>query len=126
MKTNKYLWSYIAQFLLEKEMFQKKSLQRKTYIYTNFFSSEIVPFMRMWKNTVELDRSQTTTWRTRIACWITKATDTQSEYVILLTLPLQQWLLGRASLLRYTNIAGLVILHISGHTAKLLSKNRIC
>ena len=29
---------------------------------------------------------------TRIACWITKATDTRSEYVILIAFQLQQWL----------------------------------
>jgi len=37
-----------------------------------------------WKNIVEPDRSQTTIWRTRIASWITKTTNTISEYVILL------------------------------------------
>ena len=34
-----------------------------------------------------------------IACWITKATDTHSEYVILIALPLQLWLHGRAPVL---------------------------
>jgi hypothetical protein len=28
----------------------------------------------------------------RIACWITKATNTHSEYAILIAFPLQQWL----------------------------------
>ena len=37
----------------------------------------------MWKNIVELDRRQMTIWRMRIACWIPKATDTHSEYVML-------------------------------------------
>ena len=31
-------------------------------------------------------------WRMRIACWITNATDTHSEYAILIASPLQQWL----------------------------------
>jgi hypothetical protein len=44
----------------------------------------------------------------RIACWITKATDTHSEYVILIAFPRQQWLNERASVLRYTYIACLV------------------
>jgi hypothetical protein len=39
------------------------------------------------------------TRRMRFACWITKATDTHSEYVILNTIPRQQWLSERASLL---------------------------
>jgi hypothetical protein len=38
--------------------------------------------------------------RMRFACWITKATDTHSEYVILIAFPRQQWLRERASLLR--------------------------
>jgi len=37
----------------------------------------------MWKIFVELERPQITIWRMRIACWIPKATDTHSEYVIL-------------------------------------------
>jgi hypothetical protein len=41
---------------------------------------------------VQLDRPQMAIWRVRIACWITKATDTHSEYVILIAFPLQQWL----------------------------------
>jgi hypothetical protein len=32
----------------------------------------------------------------RFACWITKATDTHSEYVTLIAFPLQQWLRERA------------------------------
>ena len=38
----------------------------------------------MWKNIVERDRTQMTIWRMRTACWITKATNTLSEYVILI------------------------------------------
>jgi len=62
----------------------------------------------MWKNTVEPDRLQMTIWRTRIACWITKATNAQSQYVILIALLLQQWLHAIASMLRHTYIACLV------------------
>ena len=47
-------------------------------------------------------------WRMRITCWISKATDTHSEYVILIAFPLQQWLHERASMLRYTYSACLV------------------
>jgi hypothetical protein len=35
----------------------------------------------------------------RFACWITKATDTHSEYVILIAFPLRQLLRERASML---------------------------
>jgi hypothetical protein len=36
----------------------------------------------MWENTVETIRPHLAIWRLRIACRITKATDTHSEYVI--------------------------------------------
>jgi len=49
---------------------------------------------------IETNSPQTTIWRIRIACWIPKATDTHSEYVIFIVIPLQQWLYERASLLR--------------------------
>jgi hypothetical protein len=38
--------------------------------------------------------------RMRFACWITKATDTHSEYVILIAFPRQQWLSGSCTMLR--------------------------
>jgi hypothetical protein len=62
----------------------------------------------MWKNVAERGRPQMTTWRMRIACWMTKATDTHTENVILIDFPMQQWLRERASMLRYTYIACLV------------------
>jgi hypothetical protein len=37
----------------------------------------------MWENIVERGRTQMAIWRMRVACWIPKATDTNSEYVIL-------------------------------------------
>jgi hypothetical protein len=45
-----------------------------------------------------------TIWHMRIACWVTKATDTHSQYVILIAFLLQQWLHERASVLRYMHI----------------------
>jgi hypothetical protein len=49
-----------------------------------------------------------TIWRMRIACWIPKATNTHSQYIILIVFRQQQWLQERASLLRYTYIVSLV------------------
>ena len=49
----------------------------------------------------------------RIACWIPTATDTNSEYVILIAFPNQQRLLGRTLMLRYTQTACLVLLHVA-------------
>jgi hypothetical protein len=64
----------------------------------------------MWNNIVQLGRSQLITWRMRIACWIPKATNTHSEYVILIAFPLQQWMHERALILRYTMVTFLFIL----------------
>jgi len=57
---------------------------------------------------VERDRPQLTIWRMRIACWIPKATNTHTLYIILIAFPLQRWLHERASMLRYMYITGLV------------------
>ena len=48
-------------------------------------------------------------WRMRFACWMTEATDTHSEYVILLAFPRQHWLRERASVLRCMYVACLVV-----------------
>ena len=39
-------------------------------------------------------------WRMSVACWIAKATNTHSQYVILTAVALQQWSRERASTLR--------------------------
>jgi hypothetical protein len=49
-----------------------------------------------------------TIWRMRIACWIPKATNIHSQYIIPTAFPLQQWLHERASMLRYTYNASFV------------------
>jgi len=48
----------------------------------NFFFENRAVYEKMYKNVVERGRPQVTIWRMRIACWITKATKTLSEYVI--------------------------------------------
>ena len=55
------------------------------HLYSFFF--ENVAYEIMWKNTVQPDRSQMKIRRIRIACWILKATDTHSEYVIIIASP---------------------------------------
>jgi len=57
---------------------------------------------------VRPDRPQMTIWRMRIACWIPKATNAHSAYVILTAFPRQLWLLERASMLCYVYTACLV------------------
>ena len=65
----------------------------------------------MWKNYGKTRQvtDDNTTRLTRFARWITNATNTHSEYVTRIALPLQQWLHERTSLLRYTYIACLAI-----------------
>ena len=77
-------------------MFQTKVVEENRsphFIYSNFFlgGGDRAVYEIMWKNTVESDRPQKTLWRMRFAGCITKATNTHSEYVILIVFPLQQW-----------------------------------
>ena len=53
-------------------------------------SENLAVYKTMWSNMVEPDRSQTTVHRMRFACRIPKATNTYSEYVILIAFPLQR------------------------------------
>ena len=62
----------------------------------------------MPKNMIEPDMPQVTVRRMRFACWMIKATDTHSEYVILIGFPRQQWLRERVSMLRCTYTACLL------------------
>ena len=48
------------------------------------------------------------------ACWITKATHTYLEFVILIAFPLQQWLRERTSMLRYSTLPVLFMSSKSG------------
>jgi hypothetical protein len=88
-------------------MFQTKAMENcETHILypkTFFFFWKSC---RLWDNVggkiVESDRPQMKMWRLRIACWITKATNTHSECVILIAFPLQRWLHERASVLRHS------------------------
>ena len=64
----------------------------------------------MRKNTAKPGMQQTTIWRMRFECWIPKATNSHSEYVIIIAFPLQQWLYERVSMLRYTYTASLAVL----------------
>ena len=61
----------------------QQNIKFYTYIvFSNFLSQIVLVYEIKWKTMLETDRPQMTTWRMRISCWITKATDTHSEYVI--------------------------------------------
>ena len=74
---------------------------------TSFFENRSINEI-MWKNMVQRDRSQMTIGRMRIAYCIPRATNKQSEYVILFVYPLQQWLYQSPSILCYTYMASRV------------------
>jgi hypothetical protein len=100
MNPNKHFWTYIAKFFLEWEMLQTKEIEKiKTRILrsvTSFFENRAL-YDIMWKNIVEPGRPQRKIWCIRIACWITKATSTESQCVTHTVFTLQQCLQERAS-----------------------------
>ena len=66
--------------------------QNTHYTFNNFFP-KIVPFMRYVGKygTARDNTDDSIKQRMRIACWIPKARDTHSEYVIFITFPHQLW-----------------------------------
>jgi hypothetical protein len=77
--------------------------QNTFYIHHIVFGSRADYDIKL-KNTVQPNKPQMATWRIRFACWVPKATNTQSEYVSFMPSPLQQWLHEHTSTLRYANI----------------------
>ena len=81
MKTNMHIWSYLAQFFWEWEMFQTYIVEKiKTHVLcsvTFLFFLNCAIYEIMWKN-VEWGRLQMTIWSMHISCWIPKATNTHS------------------------------------------------
>jgi hypothetical protein len=101
--------SYLAQFLLEWEMFQTGlwSKAKRTCIFSDFFPPR--KSCRLWDNVEKYYRPVQATddiviRRMRIACCIPKTKNTHSEYVILIAFPRQQRWYERAWVLRYTYI----------------------
>ena len=85
MNTNTQLWYYVSQYFLEWEMFQTNVVEKiKTHLMFNkfFFPKYRAVYEINWKNIVQSDRRQITIWRMRIACWITKATNTNTDYEV--------------------------------------------
>jgi len=82
-------------------MFQTKGVEKmKThFVVSNFFFENCAAYKRMWENIVQPDMAHMTVWRMRIACYIPKATNTHSQYVMLNAFPLQQWLHERDAVL---------------------------
>ena len=103
MKTYAFLWLHLDEFFLEWEMFQTRVVEKITHILCvqEHSLDNLAIYEKMWKkkNTVEPRKPQIIIWRVRFARWIPKATNTHSEYVILIAFQRQQWLRERASVL---------------------------
>jgi len=56
----------------------------------NLVSENRAVYEIMWKNTLEPDTPQVTTWRIRIACWLPKSTNKRSDYVIVIAFIVRQ------------------------------------
>jgi len=75
MQTNTHFWSYLVQFSLEYKVFHIQAVDKlKTRIScsgTFFFLPENrAGYEILWKNIVESERAQVTTWRMHISHWI--------------------------------------------------------
>jgi hypothetical protein len=83
MNTNINFWLYLAHFSLEWKTFQTKVVEKvKTQFYIQYFFLKNRAFYEiMWKIIVEGVMPRLTTWHMRIACWITKDTNTQTQVV---------------------------------------------
>ena len=92
-------WSYLHQFFLECEMFRTKIVEKiKTHILSSIILfTKVVPFTKHSAKNCRAETLDDITWHKHSACWITNATNTHSEYVILVVCPWQKWLRELAS-----------------------------
>ena len=97
MKTNTLFLIIFRSFLLRKKIIVEKI---KTLMLYSINCFNRVAHEIMWKNTVEPGRSQMTILCMRIGRWIPKATNTDSECVIAIAFPQQQWLHKHTTTLR--------------------------
>jgi hypothetical protein len=76
-------------------------IQNTHFTFSNFFSENgAVREIKCGKNMLQSDRPHVTTIRRmHVVCWIDKATNTHSEYVIPVASPLQEGLHELASIL---------------------------
>jgi len=71
MNTNVHFWTYLAQFILEWEIFHTKVVEKiKIHILCSLtiFLENRTFYEIMWENTVKPERPQMTIWHMRIAC----------------------------------------------------------
>jgi hypothetical protein len=121
MKTDIQFWSHLAQFFSEWEMFQTELVEKiKTHFMINIFFRKSCCLWHIVKKyyTVGQAKDDNIILCMRFACCILKATNTHSEYVLLIASPLQQWLQERSSMWRHTYSTLLVLCHRHRHFSK--------
>ena len=116
MKSKAYFWSYLSDFFLEREIFQKKKKvveKIKTHILCSitFFPPKIVPFMRQCAEIWYSWTGHRWQYNTVQAGYLRLQTRTQNMHYFLL-FHCNKWLHGRPSVLRYAYIGCPVFIHI--------------
>ena len=94
--------------------------QNTHFVFSNNFFQKSCHLCGNVEN-VEKTRPQMTIWCMHFACWVTKAIDAHSEYVILIAFPLQPWLHECASVFCYMYIVCLVLLYYWSYKWELFS-----
>ena len=95
MKTDIHFWSYLAHFLVHWNTFRTIFVEKiKIYfVFSYFFFFR--KSCRLWDNVEKFCTAGQATndiMHMRIACWIPKAIDTHTEYVIFVDFSQRQWL----------------------------------
>jgi hypothetical protein len=97
MKINIFLFISRPFLLRMRNISDKRCRENQNthFVFSSVFENHSVYEIK-WENIVDQSRAQMTVWIMRIACWITKAINTHTRYVILSALPLHQRLHERA------------------------------
>jgi len=96
------MYDSISLYFSENYKVFKQTLLKK---FCSIFPKNRAVYETKLKSMVEPVRLQMTIRRMRITCWILKAADTQTEYLIFIVFLRQKWLRERASILCYMYIA---------------------
>jgi hypothetical protein len=123
-----YIYDNISLNSSQNEMFQAKRVKKSKHILCSmtFFRK----LYRLWdkvENVVRVGQAidDNIVWRMRVACWITKTTETHSKCVTIIAFPRQQWLRERATVLRYTYIAWFVMYITTGSPRLTLAQTTL-
>ena len=94
MKTYIHFCSYLVRFVVEREMFQTKVVEKSKiyFMFHNRFPKIVLFIVKKYGRAGEVADDDVVV-RMLFPCWITTATNADSEYIILVAFLLQQCLL---------------------------------